>query len=81
MSISGILIYCLRAATFAAVICAAYALICLLRKRRLRTKRLAGLAYLAALVQITVLRGGVDWAQVLTATRDAPRLLPLRTTL
>lgn len=81
MSISGILIYCLRAATLAAVICAAYALICLLRKRRLRVKRLAGLAYLAALVQITVLRGGVDWAQVLTATRDAPRLLPLRTTL
>ena len=81
MSIGGIAQYCLRAGTFAAVVCAAYALICLLRGRVLRLRRLLGIAYLAALLQITVIRGGVDWAQVLTATHNAPRLLPLRTTL
>ena len=81
MSLSGILIYCLRAATFAAVVCALYTLICALRGRKLRPGKLAALAYLAALMQITVLRGGVDWAQVLSATRDAPRLVPLQTTL
>ena len=81
MSLTGILIYCLRAVTFAAAVCALYALVCWLRGRKLHPGRLAALAYLAALVQITVIRGGVDWAQVLTATRDAPQLLPLRTTL
>ena len=81
MSLTGILIYCLRAASFAAVVCALYALVCWLRGRKLRPGRLVALAYLAALVQITVIRGGVNWAQVLTATRNAPRLLPLRTTL
>lgn len=81
MSLTGILIYCLRAATFAAVACALYALVCWLRGRKLRPGRLVALAYLAALIQITVIRGGVDWAQLMTATRDAPRLVPLQTTL
>ena len=81
MSLTGILIYCLRAASFAAVVCGLYALVCWLRGRKLRPGRLVALAYLAALVQITVIRGGVNWAQLMTATRDAPRLLPLRTTL
>ena len=81
MSLTGILIYCLRAATFAAVVCALYALVCRLRGRRVRPGRLVALAYLAALIQITVIRGGVDWTQVLTAARNAPRLLPLQTTL
>ena len=81
MSLSGILIYCLRAATFAAVVCGLYALVCWLRGRKLRPGRLVALAYLAALVQITVIRGGVDWAQLMTATRNAPRLVPLQTTL
>ncbi|MDO5324278.1 MAG: VanZ family protein [Clostridia bacterium] len=81
MSLSGILIYCLRAATFAVVTCALYALVCLLRGRKLRPGRLVALAYLAALIQITVLRGGVDWAQLMTTTRDAPRLVPLQTTM
>ena len=81
MRLTGILIYCLRAASFAAVVCALYALINWMRGRRVRPGRLVALAYLAALIQITVIRGGVDWTQVLTATRDAPQLLPLRTTL
>ena len=81
MSLTGILIYCLRAATFAAVVCGLYALVCWLRGRKLRPGRLVALAYLAALVQITVIRGGVDWAQLMTATRNEPRLVPLRTTL
>ena len=81
MSLTGILIYCLRAASFAAVVCGLYALINWLRGRRVRPGRLVALAYLAALLQITVIRGGVDWTQVMTATRDAPRLVPLQTTL
>ena len=81
MSLSGILIYCLRAASFAAVVCALYALVCWLRGRKLRPGRLVALAYLAALLQITVIRGGVNWGQVMTATRDAPRMVPLQTTL
>ena len=81
MRLTGILIYCLRAATFAAVVCALYALINWLRGRRVRPGRLAALAYLAALMQITVLRGGVDWTRLMAATRDAPRMVPLPTTL
>ena len=81
MSLSGILIYCLRAATFAAVVCALYALVCWICGKGLRPGRLAALAYLAALIQITVLRGGVDWAKLMTATRDLPRLIPFETTL
>ncbi len=81
MSLGGIMIYCLRAGSFAAVVCGLYALICWLRGRRLRPGRLAAIAYLAALVQITVLRGGVDWARVADGARTAPQLVPLRTTL
>ena len=81
MSLTGILIYCLRAATFAAAVCALFAIFCWLWGRKLRPGRLAALAYLAALFQITVLRGGVDWAQVTAGTRDLPRLIPLETTL
>ena len=81
MSLSVILIYCLRAVSFAAVVCGLYALVCLLRGRKLRPGRLVALAYLAALLQITVIRGGVNWGQVMTATRDAPRMVPLQTTL
>ena len=81
MIVSHILFYSLRAAAFAAVVCALYALVCWLRGKRVRPGRLAALAYLAALIQITVIRGGANWAEVLNATRDAPRLVPLQTTL
>lgn len=81
MSLNGIWIYCLRAAVFAAAVCGLYALFCRLRGRPAGLKHLAAVAYLAALIQITVLRGGVDWQAVLTGERNALQLLPLKTTL
>ena len=81
MSLRGIALYSLRAGIFAAAICALYALICLLRRRRPGLKRLLGIAYIAALVQITVLRGGVNWQAVLHEGRQLPQLLPFGTTL
>ena len=81
MSIRGIALYTLRAVAFAAVVSAVYALGCRLRKREVRWKRLLGIAYMAALIQITVLRGGVNWARVFAGGRNAPRLIPLETTI
>lgn len=78
MSFRGILLYSLRAGGFAAVICAAYALICRLRGKAVGWKRLLAVAYIAALVQITVLRGGVDWPRVFAGGREA-RLIPFAT--
>ena len=81
MSIRGIALYSGRAAAFAAVVSAVYAVWCRLRGRKLDWRKLLGIAYIAALIQITVLRGGVNWAQVFAGGRDAPRLTPLATTL
>ena len=81
MSLNGILIYCLRAAAFAAAACGIYALLCLLRRRPLKAGKLLALAYLSALVQITVLRGGVDWQKVFAGGRSDMQLVPLKTTL
>lgn len=81
MSLRGILIYCLRAGAFAGAVCGAFALLCLILRRRLRLRRLAGIAYLAALIQITALRGGTDVSGLLRAIREPPQLVPLRTTL
>lgn len=80
MSFGGIALYCLRAGSFAAAVYAAYALFCCARGRRVRLKRLLGIGYIAALVQITVLRGGVDWNAVMASGRTA-QLVPLRTTM
>ena len=79
MSFSGIALYSLRAGTFAAAACGLYVLLCRLRGRRVTGKRALGVFYLAALVQITVLRGGVDFGAVLAGGRDAPQLIPLAT--
>lgn len=81
MNFSGIAFYCLRAFSFAAAICILYVLLCLLRKRKPGIKRLLGIAYIAALVQITVIRGGVNWQDVLSPSRDLPQLVPLKTTI
>ena len=81
MSIRGIALYSLRSAAFAAVVSAAYALVCRLRGREVRWRRLLGIAYMAALIQITVLRGGLNWARVFAGGRGMPQLVPLRTTL
>lgn len=80
MSFSGIVLYCMRAGSFAAVVCILYGTICMLKRRKPGFKRMLGLAYLAALVQITVLRGGVNWQDVLHAARPVPQLVPLKTT-
>ena len=65
MCASGIFLYCTRAAVFAAAVCALWALWYALRGRkkaplgrRAFWLRLLWLFYLAALVQITVLRSG-----------------------
>ena len=55
MSLSEILLYCLRAAAFAAAVCGLYTLLCLVRKRPLRIIRLLALAYLAANAGLEVL--------------------------
>ena len=81
MSPQGILLYSLRAAIFAAAVCAVYALVCGLRRRALSRMRLLGIAYIAALIEITVLRGGVNWTQVFAGGRAQPQLVPLLTTL
>ena len=80
MSLAGIARYCMRAASFAAAVCILYGLICLLRRRKPGLRRMMGLAYIAALVQITVLRGGVNWQDALHAARSMPQLVPLKTT-
>ena len=80
MSLKGILLYSARAAAFAAAVCAVYAIICLIKRKRPRLKALLGTAYIAALVQITVLRGGIDWAAVSGGMRDMPRIVPFGTT-
>ena len=81
MSPKGILIYSLRAAGFALAVCALWAGICRLRGKPLGRRRMLGLFYIAALVQITVLRGGVDWQAVFSGRRQAPQLIPLKTIL
>ena len=43
--------------------------------------RLLAVAYVAARIQITVLRGGVDWQAVFAGGRNAMQLAPLKTTL
>ena len=80
MSLKGILLYSARAAAFAVLACGVYALICLISRKRLQVKMLLGTAYVAALVQITVLRGGIDWQKVLDGVRGLPQLVPFQTT-
>ena len=81
MSLNGILLFSLRAAGFALAVCALWAGICRLRGRPMGRRRMLGLFYIAALVQITVLRGGVDWLAVFSGQRQAPQLIPLKTIL
>ena len=79
MNLKGILLYCLRAGSFALAICAVYMLICRLRRKMPGLGRLAAVAYLAALFHITVLRGGVEWSALLQPGRSAV-LIPFATT-
>ena len=81
MGFRGIALYSGRALFFAAAVCLLYALICLLRKRKIRPGRLIAIGYIAALIQITVLRGGIDFRQVLEGGRAFPQLMLLKTTI
>jgi hypothetical protein len=54
LSLGGIALYCLRAGCFSSAVCGLYALACRARGRRPGLKRMLAIAYLAALVQITV---------------------------
>ena len=81
MNFKGIALYSGRALAFAALVCLLYGAYCLLRKKKLRFGHLLAVGYLAALIQITVLRGGVDWPKVLEGVRTMPQLVPLKTTV
>lgn len=80
MSLTSIALYCLRAAGLAAFASAVYLLLCRLRRQKIIIKRLLTIAYLAALIQITVLRGGINWENVISGGRTA-RLIPFSTML
>ncbi len=88
MGLSGILLYCARAAKFALPVGAAwlaFRLICSgLQGRKLRWKRefllLLTVVYFAALLQITVWRGGVDWAKVFSDAGRSVQLTLFKTT-
>lgn len=81
MNFQGIALYSGRALAFAALVCLLYGAYCLLRKKKLHFGHLLAIGYLAALIQITVLRGGVDWQKVLEGARTMPQLVPLKTTV
>ena len=81
MNFKGIALYSGRALAFAALVCLLYGAYCLLGKKKLSFGRLFAVGYLAALIQITVLRGGVDWQKVLEGARTMPQLIPLKTTV
>jgi len=81
MNFAGIALYTFRAAAFALAVCAVYALVMRARKKALRAGQILSVFYLAALIEITVLRGGVEWTGFFSAPREAFQWVPLRTTL
>lgn len=81
MGLQGIAVYTLRAAAFAAAVTLVYALILRARGKPLTAGRLLSVFYVAALIEITVLRGGVDWGELLSAAPVPRRLRPFRTTI
>jgi glycopeptide antibiotics resistance protein len=81
MGLQGIAVYTLRAVAFAAAVTLVYALILRVRGKKLSAGRLLSVFYIAALIEITVLRGGVDWGALLSAARAPRRLRPFRTTI
>jgi glycopeptide antibiotics resistance protein len=81
MGFRGIALYTGRAFLFALAVAGVWALILRLRGKPVTWGRLWPAFYLAALVEITVLRGGADWGGLLTAARESAQWVPLRTTL
>ena len=81
MGFRGIALYTGRALLFALAVAGIWALILRLRGKPVSRGRILSAFYLAALVEITVLRGGVDFGGLLTAARESVQWIPLRTTL
>lgn len=81
MSLHGIIIFTLRAVGFAAIVCGIYALILRIRGRTLSAGRLLSVFYIASLIEITVLRGGIAWNGLFHAERLPVQWIPLKTTL
>lgn len=81
MSPGQVLLYCIRAAAFAALVCGIWAIVCWIGGRRLRPRTLLALGYFAALVEITVIRGGVNFEALAAGGRALPQLVLLKTTL
>ncbi len=81
MSLHGIAIFTLRAAGFAAIACGIYALINRLRGRTLSVGRLLSVFYIASLIEITVLRGGIAWNGLFDAEHLKVQWIPFKTTL
>lgn len=81
MSLHGIVFFSLRAVGFAAIVCGIYALIIRLRGRTLSVGRMLTVFYIAALIEITVLRGGIAWNGLFGRERYAVQWMPFRTML
>lgn len=81
MSVHGIAIFTLRAAGFAAIACGIYALINRIRGRTLSVGRLLSVFYIASLIEITVLRGGIAWNGLFDAEHLKVQWIPFKTTL
>jgi len=81
MGLQGIAVYVLRATAFAAAVTLVYALILRVCSKPLSAGHLIPVFYFAALIEITVLRGGVDWGAIGCFDCRAPRLRPFRTTM
>lgn len=79
MSPAGIALYCARALGFAAVVCGVWMLTMRLRGRKIRMHTFWAVAYLSALVEITVIRGGASLSALREGGRIAPQLIPLHT--
>ena len=73
MSLEGILRYSIRAAIFALVILAIYFLFHKITGRKINYFSMLAIFYLGALIQITVIRGGIE----LTGERDPWQMEPL----
>jgi len=81
MGFQGIALFTWRALVFAAAVSGGCWLVLRLRKKPVNAGRLLAAFYVAALLEITVLRGGADWGGLLYAARDPVRWTPLATTL
>lgn len=81
MNLMGIALYTLRASAFGLFACLAYILWRRASGRNAPWRRALGIFYLAALIQITALRGGIQWAALFGSLRGPVQWTPFKTTL